>query len=180
MAAPYVRIHPLQEGRAAIDVLTMADLNVLAETEYVGVGYVDAGGVGAAAAAEGDTRLQGPDVVGDDQDVDHVVVVADRTDGRVAQKRRIQANVALGLVEQPARIQVAAAKQQLRGDGRDAGALVQMVGGAKQPVVVLRVAQIEHLDGIDLDAADARAGGFKLLARRHRIAAPFLRYRRFP
>jgi len=36
------------------------------------------------------------------------------------------------------------------------GALVQPIGGAEQPVAVQRVAQIEYLDGSNLNTPDAR------------------------
>jgi len=45
-----------------------------------------------------------------------------------------------------------------------------MIGGAKQPVVVGRVVEVEHLDAVDLDATDARTGGFEFSVRWQRRA----------
>jgi len=116
--------------------------------------------------------------VGDDHNVHDSVVVADRANHGFAKKRGIQADVARGLVEQAARIEVASAEQQLRGDRRNPSAFVQMIGGAKQPVVFLRVAEIEYLDGIDLDPTDACACGFELGVRRQRLVCLLLCRRR--
>ncbi len=75
MTAQNIRIGPVHEARTAIDILRVADFEILAGTEEVGIRYLEPEGIGATAAAEVNAGLQRPDVVRDDLDVDDTVVV---------------------------------------------------------------------------------------------------------
>jgi hypothetical protein len=61
---------------------------------------------------------------------------------------------------------ITAAKQQLGPDRRLVCVDVQAIGQPKQPVVLIRIIEIEDRLALDLNVADARAGGFELGIRR--------------
>ena len=64
-----------------------------------------------------------------------------------------------------ARVAVAAVEQQLLGDGPLARQRMQAVGEPKQPVVVLRIGQVEDVLVHDDDAADERVRALELRIR---------------
>ena len=75
------------------------------------------------------------------------------------------AQIALGFRKRPRVVPVAALEQQLRLDRSALGAKVQVIGEHEQIVVFARIAFVEYVANIDVDAADDRALGLQ-----HRIA----------
>src|SRR5579864_3062486 len=108
MTAPNVRIHPASEVGPTIDVLTVADFDVFAVAQKIGVGNVRAGRVGTSTAPIMHARFEGPHVVGDDLDIDLTVVIADGSDLRFSYKGGMQADVARGFIQKATRIRITA------------------------------------------------------------------------
>src|SRR5688572_15961697 len=85
------------------------------------------------------------------------------------------AQQARGFFDQAQGDQVAGLKKELPADDLRARVDVNLVCQAVERVVLARIGEVEDVLGNDANLADARAGGFELGERGHRIRRSFLR-----
>jgi hypothetical protein len=149
----------LDELRITIDAGNEADAELRSGAEKVEFLELDARGVLAALAAEGNAGIEGPDVLRRHFEVDDAVVKRHRPDLRIAQVPCV-AQDARRLFEQGGLVEVATLEQQLIFDGPLARRDMQAIREARDRRVLIRRFGIEQVARIETDLADA---GFLLL-----------------
>jgi hypothetical protein len=164
-AAEQVLIAQADLVAGAVDVRRMQQHEVRTAAEDIGVLQLHAGGAGAAAAAVVESGIQCPDILGGDLQIHLAVVVSDGADPGVVEDA-VGAQDALGLIDQASRVGLAGLEQQLMTDDAGTCAVVQPVGEAKQPGVVLGVFQIEDVLVVEQYLADHGMRGFQFRIRR--------------
>src|SRR3984885_15901673 len=115
-----------------------------AGTEEADVLEMHAGGVAAAAAPEVEAGIERPHVPGGDAHVDRAVVIAHHPDPGIVEIA-VGAQDALGLIEQAARVALPRLEEQLTAYDARACPVMQAVGQAEQPAIVLRVIEVEDV-----------------------------------
>ena len=156
-----VHVGDLHERFGAIDVGGVLELHARPAAEEVDLLEPHAGGVGAAAAAEVEARIEGPDIARRDAQVDLAVVIGHRADPGVVEIG-IAAQDPLRLIDQAARIAFAGFEQELLADDVLAGPLVQVIRKPEELHVVLRILEVEHVLVVDHDLPDRGARGLEL------------------
>src|SRR5207244_12614136 len=129
--------------------------------EEVDLLELHAGGVAAAAAAEVEAWIEGPDIARRDAEVDLAVVIGHRADPGVVEIG-IAAQDPLRLIDQAARIALAGFEQELLADDVLAGPLVQVIREPEELHIVLRILEVEHVLVVDHDLPDRGARGLEL------------------
>ena len=156
-----VHVGDLHERFGAIDVGGVLELHARPAAEEVDLLEPHAGGVGAAAAAEVEARIEGPDIARRDAQVDLAVVIGHRADPGVVEIG-IAAQDPLRLIDQAARIALAGFEQELLADDVLAGPLVQVIREPEELHIVLRILEVEHVLVVDHDLPDRGARGLEL------------------
>ena len=159
-AAERALVDDLVFGARAVNISRAHDAQAHAAAQEVVLAQVDAARIGAARTARAQAGVERPGVARLDFDVDHALAQGNRADHHFAQVT-CAAQHAFGLVDQTHRHRLAAAEQQCAPHHAFLGLDVQLVGPAKQQLVLLRIFGSEDVARLNADRADDRPGGLE-------------------
>ncbi len=143
----------LDRLRDTIDVVGPRKPNQLTAAEQVQLFDIDYRLVLSALAADGKSRVQRPDILGRNEQVDLAVPSIERFHGGVIEID-VAAQDAFRFVGKSCRVRIAGLEQELRRDNPVPGNDVPPVGEPEEPVVFLWVAEVEDILLVENDFAD--------------------------
>jgi len=150
------RLIDVTAGRIMLDGRDIRDTTIDSLRSVVGVAFEEA--TLFSMSVRENLTLGRPDAT--DEEIDQAIVMAQRSYPWFAQIVAL-AQIALGFLQQPARVQVTTAEQQVGVQRCLAGIDMQPVGQPEQRAVLAGLAEIEDIAGMDDDLADACAAGLQ-------------------